>query len=174
MTPHQYPSTRFEAKTQGLPSRQGRAICPRVERDRPRCQLCSLPPPPPHVMNIITLGAPACLLWMALVIYRGEPWAIGHPSFAIVLVAVCVRLRPLHLCLAFCLFFVKVQVIAKRKNEHREELDACKDYKLGVCTKALGQTAHEGSICKKQSSKKQFLFHSKNKRLQQPDESAGT
>lgn len=32
----------------------------------------------PRVMNVITLPAPACLLWMALVIYRGEPRAISH------------------------------------------------------------------------------------------------
>lgn len=40
------------------------------------------------VMNVITLPAPACLLWMALVIYRGEPRAISH---LYVQVRFCVR-----------------------------------------------------------------------------------
>lgn len=30
------------------------------------------------VRDVITLPAPACLLWMALVIYRGEPRATSH------------------------------------------------------------------------------------------------
>lgn len=30
------------------------------------------------IMNLISLPSPACLLWMALVIYRGEPKAISH------------------------------------------------------------------------------------------------
>lgn len=117
-------------------------------------------------MNVITLAAPACLLWMALVIYRGEPWAIGHPSFASVLVAVCARLRPLHLCLAFvlfaCLFFCQGaggRKTAERNDEQREEVEACKYYKLGACTKALGQSArrvylHKAVIKKKASTQK--------------------
>lgn len=43
----------------------------------------------PCVMNLITLPAPACLLWMALVIYRGEPRAISHLYVRVYCVSVC-------------------------------------------------------------------------------------
>lgn len=42
------------------------------------------------VMNVITLPAPACLLWMALVIYRGEPRAISHLYVRVCSVCECV------------------------------------------------------------------------------------
>lgn len=110
----------------GPPPHMGPAICPRVERDRPRCQLCLLPPP--RVMNVITLAAPACLLWMALVIYRGEPRAIGHLSFAS-LPCTCVRACAPYpwgadgcRCFFFCFFWHRatVQKIAARKDKQRE------------------------------------------------------
>ncbi len=43
----------------------------------------------PCVMNLITLPAPACLLWMALVIYKGKPRAISH-LYVQVCFSVCV------------------------------------------------------------------------------------
>lgn len=42
-------------------------------------------------MDVITLPAPACLLWMALVIYRGEPRAISHQCGVGFIMCVCVR-----------------------------------------------------------------------------------
>lgn len=107
---HQHHSALFEAETEHT-HHAGGAVCPGAERDRPRRQLRSLPPL--CVMNVITLAAPACTLWMALVIYR-EPRAIGHPSFASALVAMCAWL-------AFVLFvflsFVKARLSKREPKE---------------------------------------------------------
>lgn len=54
------------------------------------------------VTNVITLPAPACLLWMALVIYRGEPKAISH-LYVCVFVCGCV-VGEVFICLCVCLW----------------------------------------------------------------------
>lgn len=57
------------------------------------------------------------------------------------------------LCLSVFCQGAGVQKIAERNNAGREEVEARKYDKL--CTKAQGQSAHEGSLCTKPSSKTQ-------------------
>lgn len=142
---------------------------PGVERDRPRCQLRSPPPPPPLcVMSVITLAAPACLLWMALVIYRGEPRAIGHPSFASALAAVR---APLYLCLAL----VFVGGCPKDSRKKWWGGGGLRMLQIGGVHKSPGSERarrvylHKAAIEKNKQTKKyigQFCpLHLKNKRL---------